>query len=270
MRNAETEFWLGARHILHFAGICGAGKTTLSNRIVNRSRAHGGVASGTLDWDPHVPDQHRLTERAFRRDLDLAMIADPANTDIHRQIVDHSLQVIAEWKMSTSNLVVVDRFVESYDYLPPNDVREVQSALAASGFTVSQVLLVVGLYLDRHDGIAVRLRQTKDHRPAQWWESGPGDAELFAAEEVKCQAAYRSYCAASPFRTAVIDTTTMEWEQYEQALIDQMMLDSRMTDRPWTESMMEHAINAHSINGPSSKLGMSRPGFNWFATMRGA
>jgi thymidylate kinase len=267
--NSETNYWRNARHILAFTGICGTGKTTLSSKIVNRCRAHGAIASGTVDWDPHVPDHHRLTSRAFRRDLDLAMIADPLNTDIHRQIVDHSLRMIDEWKKLNANLIVVDRFVESYDYLPSTAVRAVQSALKSSGFTVSQVLLTIGLYGDSHARIADRLLQTKDHRPKEWWDSGPGDVEQFAAEEVKCQAAYRTYCAASPFATAVIDTTKMEWDQYEQALVDQMMLDNEITNRPWTESMKRHAINAYPIDAPSSRLGMSRPGFDWFATMRG-
>jgi adenylate kinase family enzyme len=269
MDNIETQFWHSARHILHFAGICGAGKTTLSNRIASRCHAHGGVASSTLDWDLRVPDQRRLTERAFRRDLDLALIADPTNTAIHRQIVDHSLAVIADWKESKSNLVVVDRFVESYDHLPPDAVREIQGALAESGFRVSQVLLVIGLELNRHDGIAARLQHTKDHRPAQWWDTTPKDLDVFAEDEAQYQEAYRSYCEASPYDTAVVDTTKMDWNQYEQALVDHMMLDSELANHHWTDSMKQHAINAHNYFSPSSKHGMSRPGFKWFATMPG-
>lgn len=267
MNSVETAYWRTARHLLHFVGICGAGKTTLSKHMVDRCRAQGGVTIGTLDWDPHVQDESRVADRAFRRDLDLAMIADPADAMIHREIVNHSLQVIENWKASNANLVVVDRFIESYDYLPSAAMCEVQSALKESGFIVSQALLVVGLELDRHENIAMRLQHTKEHRPSQWWTTTPQNITVFAEEEAKYQAAYRAYCAASPFGTAVVDTAGMQWDLYEQAMVDDLMIRSGTID--WTDSMNQHAINAHSYFSPSSKLGMARPGFSWFAMMPG-
>lgn len=266
-KDTESKFWHGARHIVHFVGICGSGKTTLSNRLVNRCFAHGIIPKGTIDWDPHVADDLYLTKRAFRRDLDLAMADDPYNIDIQSKIIDHSLQLINQWIDSDVNLVVLDRFIESYDYLSAKDIQKVQSALAASGFTVIQVLLVIGLNISRLDQIAERLQQTRKYRPSQWWNSGPGTIELFAAEEMKCQTTYRLYCETSPFFTAVIDTTQMQWDSYEKAIVNELMLQKRVRSEPWNVSMIEHVSNAYPINGPSARCRMSRPGFNWYATM---
>lgn len=265
----ESQFWSSARVLVLFAGVCGAGKTTLSTRLVERCRSHGGVASGTLDWDPHVPDQHRIPERAFRRDLDLAMITSPTDAEINRQIVDHSLTMIEQWKQSPANLIVVDRFVESYDHLSAEDINEVQLAMAASGFTVIQVLLAIGLETDNARAIAERMRVTKAHRPAEWWATTPGDADVFGADEAMCQANYRRYCANSRFPTAVVDTTTMDWNRIEQALVDELMCADPIANRYWTESMKMHSLNRHGYFSPSSKLGMARPGYKWFAIMPG-
>jgi hypothetical protein len=218
--SAESDFWPKARHVIHFMGICGAGKSTLSRRLADRCRRRGGQALGTMDWDPHVADQERVADRAFRRDLDQAMITAPEDVSIHRDIVRHSLDVIEAWRATSANLIVIDRFIESYDHLGDADRRMVQDSLAEAGFTVTQVLLVVGGLRQTHrESVVRRIEHTRRHRPEEWWSTGPATADLWAEEEIRCQCAYLDYCRASPFPTMIVDTTDMDWQLYEDTAV---------------------------------------------------
>lgn len=257
MNAREAAFWANARHILHFIGICGAGKTTLSRRLVERCRAHGGRAASTIDWDPHLPDGECLRERAFRRDLDIALIANPMDKGVHRQIVAHSLDVVDGWRQSNFNLAVVDRFVESYDHLPAEAVLEIQNAMVASGYTVTNILLVVGgLTVDQPSAILPRMLHTQAHRPADWWNSGPATADKWAEEEARCQISYRAYCWESPFETIIVDTTMMYWDWYEGQIARQFFAPSSI-----------HRLEGWSLPRRANRSGMHRPGLDWFGTI---
>jgi ABC-type cobalamin transport system ATPase subunit len=50
----DENYWGSARHILHFVGICGAGKSTLCARIADHCRGAGAKVIGTIDYDPHT------------------------------------------------------------------------------------------------------------------------------------------------------------------------------------------------------------------------
>lgn len=253
----EPQFWPAARHVLHFMGVCGAGKTTLSQRIADRCRRYGGIAVGTVDWDPHTADQDRIAERAFRRDLDQAMSAAPGDTAVHDAVVEHSLSMVDRWRRTQANLIVVDRFIESYDHLEVVARARIQDALAAAGFSVLQVLLVVGgLRVDRPHNMVRRLKDTRQHRPASWWATGPATIEMWAEEEASCQATYRAYCGGSIFRTLVIDSTEMSWRLYEETIAHELV--AGWSDFQALES--EPAVSRH---------GISRSGFPWLGTMLG-
>jgi putative protein kinase ArgK-like GTPase of G3E family len=64
----EHEFWSGARDIVHFVGICGAGKSTMSSRLATRITSHGGKVLGTIDYDPHTPDPVGVKPRRSGRE----------------------------------------------------------------------------------------------------------------------------------------------------------------------------------------------------------
>lgn len=218
----ESELWQGARDIVHLVGICGAGKSTMASRLATRIADHGGKVIGTIDYDPHIPDHERTADRAFSRELDLrniaARCADPA---VHDEIVAHSLAAIARWTDSDANVVLVDRWYESYDDLPANHVKRIEAAISSSGLRVCHVLLLVE---DKPLGneawvIRDRLLHTKSNRPAEWWNSGPGTLEAFVKEEQACQEAYGAFLARSPFKSMWVRTTEMEWERYEEDIV---------------------------------------------------
>lgn len=254
----ERRFWPAARHAVHFMGMCGAGKTTLSKRLVDRCCRDGGAAVGTMDWDPHVADQERIAERAFRRDLDEAIIKTPEDAAVRREIMRHSLEMVEAWRATDANLIVVDRFIESYDQIDAQDRRLVQDALAAAGFSVTQVLLMVGGIRETHlESVVLRVEHTRRHRPESWWASGPASAELWAEGEVRCQSSYLDYCRASPFPTLMLDTTGMHWRLYEDTIVHQLVTG-------WS--------NLHCLDSQAShRHGFpSYGGFSWFATLPGA
>ncbi|WP_207002611.1 hypothetical protein [Trinickia mobilis] len=224
----ETEFWNSSRDIVHFVGICGAGKSTLSNRLAARIATHGGKVIGTVDYDPHTPDTDRAAERAFSRDLDRRNIAagctDPA---VHQEIVDHTLATLTRWMDSDANVVLVDRWYESYDLLPADHIKYIEAAISSSGFRVHHVLLLVeGKPLGNEDWvIRDRLLHTKGTRPAEWWSGGPGDLEVFVKEEQAYQEEYGAFLARSPFNSMWVRTTEMEWERYEQDIVQGLIYE---------------------------------------------
>jgi hypothetical protein len=225
----ESEFWTKTRSILHFMGICGAGKSTLSARLAARAARFGGKAVGTLDYDPHTPDHERQSERAFNRELDLLNIAaggkDPA---VHQRIVEHSLAMVDSWSASDANVILADRFHESYDNLPAEHVERVEAAIRESGFAMRHVLLVVADDVDGTEestkrAIRERMAHTKETRPKAWWDSGPGSLDEWVREETECQRAYRRFCLRSPFETVEICTRDMRWDLHEQQIVDALL-----------------------------------------------
>ncbi|CAE6873103.1 hypothetical protein R69746_08574 [Paraburkholderia aspalathi] len=192
----EPELWRSARDIVHFVGICGAGKSTMTSRLATRIATHGGKAIGTIDYDPHTPDHQRAEDRAFNRALDLRNIAagftDP---EVHDAIVEHTLATLTRWVNSDANVVLVDRWYESYDQLPPEHVKYIETAIESSGFRVHRVLLAVSdsVFGNEDAAIRTRLLHTKGTRPASWWESGPGLLDEWVREEQACQDFYRVF-----------------------------------------------------------------------------
>lgn len=228
----ESMLWPTVRHILHFVGVCGAGKTTLATRLAARCMAHGGKAIGTLDWDPHTADCERQAERAFSREFD--RINNEGNDpDIHTKIVQHSLGLIEAWKRSDANLVLVDRWYESYDNLPAKCVDQIEGALAASGFKVTVVnLLVAGPRAGRtdFDSMCERIAHTRASRPASWWTKGMGTLDEMAHSECAYQESYQDFCRRSPFSGIQIPTNDMDWAAFEKTIVESLKFSARWRD----------------------------------------
>ncbi|WP_186214440.1 hypothetical protein [Burkholderia gladioli] len=220
----EAKTWQKSREIIHFTGICGAGKSTLSKRIADRIMMHGGKVIGTIDYDPHVPDHERAHDRAFSRELDrrnmTAGCNDPA---IHEAIVEHALESLSRWVSSDADVVLVDRWVESYDGLRKDHISRIENAIVSSGFRMKHVLLTVGGTSGESASVKARMLHTRGTRPPEWWNSGPASLDEWVQEEVACQNAYREFIQRSPFESITIDTTDMEWSAYEAVIVDSML-----------------------------------------------
>jgi len=218
----EAELWTKARDILHFVGICGAGKSTLSSRLAVRIANHGGKVIGTIDFDPHTPDTDRSAERAFSRALDQRNIktsySDPA---VHQEIVDHTLGMLTRWTESDANVVMVDRWYESYDNLPREHVKYIEAAIQSSGFRVHHVLLRVEdkPLGNAENAIRERLLHTKGTRPGTWWDSGPDSLEAWVKAEQAYQDEYDVFLQRSPFMSSWVRTTEMDWDRYEDDIV---------------------------------------------------
>ena len=216
---AEMELWSTARDILYFVGVNGTGKTTLANMVANRCKANGG--SVILDAE------HRAFDRRFmgRRD-----------TVAHNEIVDSSLALIDEWKRSDANLVIVDRWYETYITecgLPLEYVVEIEGALKSSGFNVHLQHLVIGKTVmsdDRETKLA-RLAHTKAHRPAEWWDESRGTLEERAEADCRYQSLNREFCSrfalSTGFSVATTCTSQMLWDTHVDQLVQSMSFTRR-------------------------------------------
>lgn len=222
----EAELWPKARDIVHFVGICGAGKSTLSSRLAARVAKQGGKVIGTIDYDPHTPDDQRQSDRAFSRELDRLNIetgcADPV---VHQNVVDHALATIDRWMQSDANVVLVDRWYESYDNLPSAHVEYIEAAIRSSGFRMHHVLLVVadGVFGNEDAAIRQRVLHTKGTRPEAWWATGPGSLDGWVRGEQACQDAYRLFVRRSPFGSLTLNTVKMGWAEYEDSIVGSLV-----------------------------------------------
>jgi energy-coupling factor transporter ATP-binding protein EcfA2 len=210
----ESNLWPGARDILHFVGVNGAGKSTLGKNIAGRCAAHGGKV---------IFDSER---RAYNAAFDRAN-AGRTDSAIHRQVVDGALALINEWKRSDANVVIVDRWYESYDFqLPPACLEEIEAAIAASGFRMTLIHLVVGkdILSDDFATMSTRMTHTKANRPEAWWATGTGTFDERVQEECDYQSGYRRFCERAPFSTTTICTTAMDWASYENAIVESVAL----------------------------------------------
>jgi len=209
-------YWAAARHILHFVGICGAGKSSLCATMAKLCESRGAKTVGTIDYDPHTPDDERAEDRAFSRELDrLNNEASRNDADVHRQIVQLCLAALARWRDSHANVVLVDRWYESYDDLPAACVQEIEDAIAASGFKMHHVLLLVGgpNEEDVADAIQRRLIATKQTRPDSWWPDYPARVAEFVGEEVAYQIEYSNFCKRGKFPYIAVHTDDMDWDR---------------------------------------------------------
>lgn len=230
----EQDFWLHAKHIVHFIGPCGAGKTTMSTRMAERCRKYGGKAIGTVDWDPHIPDDQRAADRAFSRMLDQRNnAASGKDQAVHEDIVQYSLAMIASWERSDANLVLVDRWYESYDDFPFECATQINNALAKSGFTVTVVNLHISAPAGAGsdiDAMSTRLVQTRANRPESWWTSEMGTVVEMARAECAYQDSYREFCLRSPFTDIQMPTADMDWDSIEDTLVESLQFSWRWRD----------------------------------------
>jgi|GEM_PF-4124456 len=222
----ESHFWKNVRVVVHLVGICGAGKSTLCKRLADRVVRHGGKVIGTIDYDPHTPDHQRTNERAFSRELDRRNIeANFLDPVVHRDIVAHTMTMLGSWMASDANVVLVDRWYESYDRLPAEHIACIEDTIRGSGFQMRHFFLVVGKDSDDResndaDAIRERLLHAKGTRPASWWESGPDTLEEFVRGEQQCQQDYRAFVERVAFPSATMSTAEMNWKKYEDAIVD--------------------------------------------------
>lgn len=251
---SESCLWESSRDIVHFVGICGAGKSTLSARLARRIASHGGKVVGTIDYDPHTPDDARVEERAFSRQLDqLNLAADCADPRIHDAIAEHTVQMIGRWAEADANVVLVDRWYESYDNLPRSHVEYIETAIQSSGFRVRHVFLVIGEGIFDNDYALIedRMLHTKETRPAEWWANGPGALDAWVRAEQECQEAYRVFLRYSPFSSLTMNTTEMEWEQYVDEIVGSMIQERWFED---FEKMASRGVKPGGTSGNQSPL----------------
>lgn len=231
----EAEFWRQTQDIIHLIGICGSGKTTLAHQLADRCTRYGGRAISTIDYDPHISDHERSEERAFNRELDrLNSEAKGRDPLIHQQIVARSLQQIVAWKQSHANIVLVDRWYESYDGLPECCMDQIEAAIQDSGFRLCRILLVVAEDLSAYGECEIRRRllHTKEHRPESWWKTGPDSLNQWVREECDYQEQYRQFCRnrSKGVHLLMTLTTKMEWNDYENRIVDSLIYGRPVTE----------------------------------------
>lgn len=255
----EAAYWANARDILHFIGINGAGKTTLSNRLATRCESFGSNAIRTIDYHPHIPDHQHPDDRAFSRELDrLNNEAGRCDPNIHQRIIAHSLAQIDRWKASNANVVVADRWYESYDGLPAVCMDEIEAAIKASGFRLVRIFLLVspGLGDDDYSTIKHRLQQTKAQRGESWCTGQ--DLEVLVREEMDYQEEYRQFCLNRAGKAPLLarTTTRMQWDEYENWITNSLMHNQWFHDwQAWRGRRSAHGIPAPiSLSHPDNQL----------------
>ena len=206
------DWWRNSRHIVHLIGVNGSGKSTLGRRLAQRCASHGGKAILDSEQRAYDPDFERAN--AGRSDFHA----------LHRETADRAIALLNDWARSDANLVVVDRWHESYDFaLPANLLDEIDSAIASSGFRLRLVQLLVGgdsfSLADDFLAMSARVAHTKAHRPASWWATGRGSFEDRVREECDCQAAYGQFFERSPFPKIRVFTTEMNWADCERRIL---------------------------------------------------
>lgn len=236
MSDHEAQSWRSLRGIVHFVGVCGAGKSTMQERLAQRIEQSGAVAIRTIDYDPRVSDDRRQEDRAFNRRLD-AINNSAGREDGAELIVSHTLALLERWKSSNANVVLVDRWHESYDNLPVSDIKRLEEEISASGFQVRHVHLVVdgGPLGDEREALRERLLHTKRFRPRDWWESGPGSIDKFVEEEWRCQNEYAKFIERSPFASTRVRTCDMDWGRIEEAIVQSLIGIPEATGAPRRE-----------------------------------
>lgn len=147
---------------------------------------------------------------------------------IHREIVDHSLALLDAWRRSDVNVVLVDRWYESYDHLPRDYQSEIETAIAASGFRLRRFLLLVtdNIRGDEEGAMRERMLHTKANRSEAWWATGPSTINDWVREECAYQDEYRQFSEQSRFPAMNICTSTMAWDEYETEIANALLRTS--------------------------------------------
>lgn len=202
-----------ARKLLYLIGVNGAGKSTLARRIAAAAREAGitvHVDSEQVAFDPAVDRALQPLPDALARSA----------------VLTRARQLVECWRTMPAELIVVDRWIESYDVvLEQADVDTILAQLAVAGIALHPVHLVVGAD-ERSDDIETmveRTRHNRAHRSEEWWALGEGSEEDRAAEECAYQAQYRRFSAQLP-SAITICTTVMDWDAYEAAIATQLSL----------------------------------------------
>lgn len=239
------------RYMVHFVGICGAGKTSLCSQLaLDLQKAHIPMMK-TLDYDPDIPDDQRLEERAFSRLLDQQNNAQresgggkpSVSLETHQNITKHALNVLEAWQRSVAQVVLVDRWYESYDDLSEESIAQIEKAILNSNFKVLRILLEIGPSKDlwqqeatasslsdlngTPEDIKNHLLETAKHRAKSWWPDFPNRLEAFSHEEWTYQQQYRAFCEKGPFAHLKITTNQKKWECYSRQILGALMTTQR-------------------------------------------
>lgn len=209
--------------LIHFVGICGAGKSTLTTQLADAFRRQGLSVIATVDYDPNLPDHSYQEGRAFSRQLDAENNASPAGCP--ELIRAHTLSSMARWERSGVDVILVDRWYESYDNLPPALINDLEQEVV-SRFRVQRVLLTVEDD-DVAQAIRDRITHTKANRPEAWWQTGSAVLEDWVESELAYQRQYQNFCSQSAVPCLTLNTRLMDWPAY----VAQVLESVRLTDR---------------------------------------
>ena len=200
--------------ILHFVGVNGAGKSTLALQVSRRLQRRG----KTVIRD----SEHYAYNPAFDR-----TIARLSLEEARLRILDRAVSAIESWADVGADVVIVDRWHESYDQeLLPEQLSVIEAAVRNAGFALQLVHLVVGKdgQSDDFATMFARTAHTRANRPEAWWLRGEGTIAERTMAECAYQQVYRQFCARSPFPSATICTTDMDWAAHEAAVLKLLSL----------------------------------------------
>lgn len=138
--------------ILHFVGICGSGKSTLCNSLIQFLEFENLRVIKTLDYDINIQDKDKQNERAFNRELDLLNNKyNGKNLYVQEKIVEHCLNLIRLWENAKADILLVDRWYESYDNLFPEHIITIEQAIKNSNLDMKHIFLKVAENIESND-----------------------------------------------------------------------------------------------------------------------
>jgi hypothetical protein len=175
-------------------GVNGAGKTTLAPLIAQ-----------TLD----VPCILDCEERAFSREL--AIGVDKSDKQLHRRIVEHCKSMADAWKNDPADVVIVDRFYETYvteSGIGPTEINEIEEYIQSCGLHGLWINLVLP---DDFEAMLARFMHTKNQRPDSWFDPSRGSVDERVEYDMRCQDVNRLMQYVSRFAYYEIDTSSMNW-----------------------------------------------------------
>lgn len=197
-----------ARKFIYLIGVNGAGKSTMAARLAAYCARFGITA--------HVDSE----QTAFSPELDEQVSTmDPVRAEEY--LLEQAGRLVEQWIASPAQVVVVDRWLESYDVpITVAKLKALLKRLEDAGFELYPVLLAVGLspFEDGMQAMIERTELNKAMRTPEWWARGTGTVEERAAEEYAYQQQYRKFCAS--FRICqVLCTTDLDWNRHEESIV---------------------------------------------------